>query len=123
LLYAKGGEGESETEDTLCAGADACRALNAPTIFASMEEKLGARAARLGTNTTIPSLAECEAKLAEAETLLAEEALKKPLPPNGTHALCSDSTSCGDCRLAGCGWCRISRLCEMRTQHLFSFHC
>lgn len=35
----------------------------------------------------------------------------EPLPANGTRALCSDSTTCGDCRLAGCGWCRISELC------------
>jgi hypothetical protein len=111
VLYAKGGEMERDVELTLCAGADACGALDAAAISAPVEERLGAQAVRLGTNTTIPSLAECEAAVAEAEALLAEEEDKKPLPPNGTRALCSDSKNCGDCRLAGCGWCRIAQLC------------
>ncbi len=111
VLYEKGGEMERDVELTLCAGADACGALDAAAISGPVEEKLGVRAERLGTNTTIPSLAECEAAVAEAEALLAEEEGKKPLPPNGTRALCSDFMNCSDCRLNGCGWCRIAQVC------------
>ena len=110
LLYVKTGEAETETE-VLCVGDTECAALSAATIYAQLEEKLDVRAAVTGSNTTVPTIEECEAVLAEGLALLEQEGAKKPLPANGTRALCSDSTNCGDCRLAGCGWCRISQLC------------
>lgn len=111
VLHVKGGEMERDEELAICAGLDACNALDDSVIFASIAEKVAAYSARIGTNVTIPSLAECEHAVAVAEVLLAEEDEKKPIPANGTRAICSDSTNCGDCRLAGCGWCRIAQLC------------